>query len=294
MAESIKRRLNNAMQEACLHYRTFGFHGLFLVVKARLWRRPVQVRFSVPGFPYALHLRLRTSDVALFREVLVDCQYDWELPVCPEVIVDAGANIGLTSVVYANRYPQARIVAIEPEASNFEMLKKNTSSYANITAVRAALWKENCELNILDPGDGLWDFWGFRTADPEKSEASKRGRVRGITLDELMKENCLDCLDLLKVDIEGAEKEVFERSTAWIDRVGAIAIELHDRFKEGCSDSVCAATKNFEVRWQRAETTFLLRRNIAASGSPQEGLMTKLQHSGQGRSILPLRIESAA
>ena len=53
-----------------------------------------------------------------------------------------------------------------------------------------------------------------------------------------MRENSIDYIDLLKVDIEGAGKEVFDNCSAWIGRVGAIVVELHDRLKAGCSDSV--------------------------------------------------------
>ncbi len=51
----------------------------------------------------------------------------------PETIVDAGANIGVTSIYFANRYPGAKIFAVEAEASNFAMLVKNTQAYPSIT-----------------------------------------------------------------------------------------------------------------------------------------------------------------
>jgi FkbM family methyltransferase len=72
----------------------------------------------------------------------------------PPVIIDAGANVGLCAVFYANRFPDARIIAIEPEPSNYEMLKKNTAPYPNITTVHAALWKENGPLRLFDTGEG--------------------------------------------------------------------------------------------------------------------------------------------
>jgi FkbM family methyltransferase len=88
------------------------------------------------------------------------------------VIIDAGANIGLTSVVYANRYPEARVIAIEPEVSNFQLLKENAASYPNIELVHGALWKENTKLRILDPGSGSW---AFRTQ--EAAAANRRHRI---------------------------------------------------------------------------------------------------------------------
>ena len=70
----------------------------------------------------------------------------------PPVIIDAGANVGLSAVFYANRFPNARIIAIEPEPSNYEMLKRNVVPYSNVTPVQAALWKENGPLRLFDTG----------------------------------------------------------------------------------------------------------------------------------------------
>jgi FkbM family methyltransferase len=239
-------------------------------------------------------MRLRTSDVALFQEIFVESQYCWKLPMYPSVIVDGGANIGLTSVFFANRYPQAKILAIEPEASNFEMLMKNTEPYSNITAVCAALWKENCVLSLLNPEADPWGFWGYRTEELGKSQQSVQSvSVRAVTLGELMREYSLDGVDLLKLDIEGAEKEVFENCSGWIDRVGAIAIELHDRFKGGCTDSVLTATKDFGLRWQSGEITFLFRKELVAGPSRHGGLMADLSHPGLVGLSLPLRVRVA-
>jgi FkbM family methyltransferase len=289
----VGRRMNNPIRELQSHYSLFGIQGVLLLAVSRLLRKRIKVRCSVPLFPHALHLRLRTSDITLFGEILLHDQYDWELPAPPQVIVDAGANIGLTSVFYANRYPQAKIIAIEPEPSNFEMLRRNTALYPNIIALRAALWNKDCNLDIVDFGDGVWDFWGFRTRARETSSGPTKDRlVRGLTLDSLMKENDIDYIDLLKLDIEGAEKEIFEKPAGWIHSVGALAVELHDRFREGCSDSVLAATADFEYRCNRGETTFIARHRPAEACSAEQGRPTNLHQSdlAQLRSHLPLKV----
>jgi hypothetical protein len=74
-----------------------------------------------------------------------------------------------------------------------------------------------------------------------------------------MREHGVDYIDILKVDIEGSEKEVFESCETWIDRVGVLIVELHDRWKSGCSRSVHSAAKDFSIEWTRGETTFFLR-----------------------------------
>jgi hypothetical protein len=84
-----------------------------------------------------------------------------------------------------------------------------------------------------------------------------------MTLDKLMDECGIDYIDVLKIDIEGSEKEVFENAARWIDRVGMIAVELHDRFKSGCSSSVYSATKGFEILSRNGETIFFARKEHA-------------------------------
>lgn len=160
------------------YYSLLGVRGLAVVIKARLLRTRVKASVQAPGIPHPVHVRVRSSDIRVFYRILVTPE--WEHPKSPRVIVDAGANIGLTSVFYANKHPGAKIFAIEPEPSNFELLKKNTASYTNVVRIQAALLRENEPVGIFDPGAG---FWGFRTAESESESAVLRGYARGLTLD---------------------------------------------------------------------------------------------------------------
>ena len=132
------------------------------------WRAPVylegqsEVSVSVSGLRHPVRVRLRTTDVSVLSEMVEDVEYDLNFAVPPRVIVDAGANTGITSVFYANRYPHATIYAIEREPSNFELLAKNAAPYDNVVCLRAALWKEDGAVMISDPGTG---HWGFQTGE---------------------------------------------------------------------------------------------------------------------------------
>jgi FkbM family methyltransferase len=183
------------------------------------------------------------------------------------VIVDAGANIGLASVFLANKYPEARIIAIEPEKSNFEVLRKNVAPYANVACVQAALWNSDKSVTITDLGLGQWGF--FTMEHPSQREGLKDGEVEGITVTTLMTRFGIEYIDFFKVDVEGAEKEVFASSSSWIDRVGVIAIELHERLKVGCSRSVYLATKDFQWEFRRGETIFMGKGECSASKIPE-------------------------
>ena len=103
--------------------------------------------------------------------------------------------------------------------------------------LQAALWSENTTIHLIDPGAGAW---GFMT-----EPAGEGHTILAITVDRLMSDHGIDHIDILKVDIEGAEKEVFADTSAWIDRVDSIIVELHERLKGGCNRSFYNATSGF-------------------------------------------------
>jgi len=212
-------------------------------------------------------VRIPSSDIPTYRQVFVDQDYDFLMTAQPKVIVDAGANIGLASLYFANKFPDAKIIAIEPEQSNFELLKKNTKPYQNIIPVQAALWHINEEINVTDPGYGKWAFRTDKKNSQEKLQGSICYSVLGMTGDRVMREFNLKKIDVLKVDIEGAEREVFSETSAWFEKVDAIIIELHDRLKAGCSRSFYLGSVGFDAEWRRGENVFVSRCGCLRRGS---------------------------
>ncbi|MEK6809367.1 MAG: FkbM family methyltransferase, partial [Nanoarchaeota archaeon] len=91
-----------------------------------LRQRPLQVR--IKNVMHPLFLRPGTSDVPLLYHIFVEEEYNIKPKTKPSFIIDAGANVGFTAIYFANRFPKARIIAIEPEESNFKLLKKNTEA----------------------------------------------------------------------------------------------------------------------------------------------------------------------
>lgn len=230
--------------------------GLFGTAWCVFGRRPgLEVETRWEGSPHPIWLRGRTSDIYAFVQVLVDEQYDFPIE-HPAAIVDAGANIGLASIWFASKFPHARIIAVEPEKSNYELLLRNVAPFPNVTPVHAAVWSHRGTLVLDDPNnEGPAAFQTRELGD----SPSPGQRVPCFTIPELMSEYDLTWVDLLKVDIEGAEKEVFGSAVEWIESVGAIAIELHDRFKAGCSRSFYAAVTEFPVEERRGENVFVAR-----------------------------------
>src|SRR5262249_44431289 len=122
----------------------------------------------------------------------------------PGVIIDAGANVGYASVFFAETFPKARIIAIEPEPANFALLQQNTAPYANVTPVRAAIWPHAASVSIENPND---EAWAFRVQEGDRSNGNT---IRGVSVPELVAEHGISSIDIFKIDIEGAEKELFQ------------------------------------------------------------------------------------
>lgn len=141
-------------------------------------------------------------------------------------IVDAGANIGLTSIYFHDIFPNSRIVAIEPELSNYDLITKNLSleQKENITVVNGALWNKTANLEIV-----LGNLeWSTRVVEDEK------GLVLGYSVDKIRE--CFfknDKIHFLKIDIEGGEKDIFESNNLnFLNFTEIIAIEVHEAFIE--------------------------------------------------------------
>lgn len=196
---------------------------------------------------YRCWLRLNTTDPLVWYSVFVQEDYGAELPFQPRTIVDAGAYTGLSSIYFAHKYPEARIIAIEPDPENFDLLVKNTKACPRVQPIHAALWRTDSPVRLIQNSDGHWA--SLVRDDEAKVSQSKTpipAPVKGVSVEGLMSRFGLDVIDLLKIDIEGAEKDVFAAPASWVRNVGAIFVELHDRFREGCADTVFSATEGFE------------------------------------------------
>lgn len=183
-------------------------------------------KLKLPG-GRKINLRGNSSDIETFLDVFVGRQYDFAMPIEPKWIIDLGANIGLSSVFFRLKYPGATIVAVEPQLENYKLLQKNVADDKNIFTVQAAVWSHETELDIYDPGIGEW---GFQVVENPKVSG---GKVKGITLDRIMAMYGIREIDVLKVDIEGAEYQLFkEGNQTWLQNVKILAIELHENSVE--------------------------------------------------------------
>lgn len=241
------------------HLGVVGVRGLVSAIKGKVTRTPTLLKVNRPDIKFPFFLRVPSSDVLIFEQILLRGEYDFDVKKPPRTIIDAGANIGLASLYFSNKFPGSKIIAVEPEEGNFELLKKNTAPYENIIPVRCALWHENKTINLVDPNLGKW---GFMTQAQDSTEESFGGilhEVQGMTVDAIMKEQGIDHIDILKIDIEGAEREVFRDPSSWVNKVDTLIVELHERIKPGCSRNFYNSTNGFDDEWLQGELVYLTR-----------------------------------
>lgn len=209
-----------------------GFSVLARMELARLRKRG-EVAIRSPVAERSLTLRPRSTDLGVFFQVFVERQYDlrrfrqWrELAARAGAgrvaVIDGGANIGLSSLWFHDLLPGARIVAVEPEPTSFALLRRNVDGIPDITVLQAALWGERRTVGISDRGQSSWSNRVFGDDDGRPSV-----QVPTVVLDELVDDLDPEFL-VVKIDIEGAEAEVFAGECLWLRRVDVLIIELHD------------------------------------------------------------------
>lgn len=221
-----------------------------------------KISVSVPFEEYQVELRTGTSDVPVFSQIFTRKEYDSPyLPDRADNIVDLGANIGLGAVYFGLKYPNAMILCVEPESSNFDMLCVNTAALGErVKRSLAAVWTHDGVINLhMETNDGRnLGQWGVQVSDQITPEAKSTQCFRLVTL---MKNVAFDSVDILKVDIEGSELELFScGQNEWLDRVKFVIVETHDRFKEGTEAAVrLALSTHFRELPRNGENLFFAR-----------------------------------
>src|SRR5579863_320629 len=201
--------------------RVLGLWTMLKLVRVRLTgtalRRYV---LRIPGYAHPVFIRGgRSSDAIALYDVLVTQEYAIGANLrSPAFIIDGGANVGMASLYFLNRYPSARVVAVEPDDANLEICRMNLAPYGNrVTLIHGAIWKSAGRLS-LEAGQ---QEWVNRVRDDQS------GSVEAFALTSLIGLGD-GKVDLLKLDIEGSELEVFgPEAQEWLPVVRNIAIELH-------------------------------------------------------------------
>lgn len=216
------------------HAMWAGDQGTVAQVRLPKWRQPV-------------FLRSNSSDSEVFWQVFAEKQGYFEVRDDPQFIIDAGANIGLVSACLANRFPNSRIVALEIDPANFQLLQRNCSAYPQITPLKAGFWSHRAHLAVVNPEAAAW---AFQTCEVDEGYS---GAIPAMGVSDLMKELGWPRVDLLKIDIEGGEYDVFSgASLPWLEHVRMIVIEIHESVRPGVRELVLSTLRNngfTDSRW---------------------------------------------
>ncbi len=144
-----------------------------------------------------------------------------------ELIIDAGCNVGYASVFFKSFFPSANIIAIEAADTNKLQADKNfaLNGLKDIHIIHAGVWSSNTFLEIKkDFLDGKeWSFYVAESTVPTD--------LKGISLLEIYQSSGKGFIDILKIDIEGGEKELFKQPEimdAVLQKTRFLAIEIHD------------------------------------------------------------------
>ncbi len=204
----------------------FGWWG---AVKLRRAREPGSVFGIHPRLSkHPLFVRSGTSDPEVLDQIFIQSEYQ-SLNDLTQVglIIDCGANVGYSSAYFLSHFPNCRIVAVEPDPENFAMLSRNLAPYGSrVNLMHAAVWSHATRLALVDDPYRDGREW---TKQVRLAEHDDKEHIDGVDIGSLLLSSGQDRISILKVDVEGAEAEIFSgNDLSWLNKVDAIAIELHD------------------------------------------------------------------
>ena len=178
---------------------------------------------DIPGLLHPIFIRPATADIESIIDNVFRKEYG-RLPrgFSPATIVDAGAYIGDTSAYFLSRFPTCRLIALEPNVESHHLAEKNLAPYqTRCSLMQCALW--NVEGTVYLEGE-----------ETGASVFTQGVPVGTTTVPRLFEAFGVDRIDLMKMDIEGAEVTVLEAGVgSWLSRIGVLLLETHGLEIEG-------------------------------------------------------------
>ncbi len=178
---------------------------LWLPIQKRLGlRNDINVKVALRKFNRRFDLYLTdSSDLAILKEIFLDDEYDVSLNCEPDIIFDLGSNVGLSVIYFKLKYPNSKIYCFEPDPATYQKLRKNTLQFFNIFLFSVAV------SDMVEEAKFYISESSMSSSLVERERGQKFIFVKNNTLDNIMKENKLTHVDLLKFDVEGAEDLIF-------------------------------------------------------------------------------------
>ncbi len=196
------------------------------------------IAIKIKGLAYPVYLRSKTYDSNIFYQIFIDEELEISYKGPIKTILDLGGNIGLSTLFFLRKFPQAKIVTVEPASDNFDLLTKNTEQYPNVQRLKVGVYSKDCTLYLVDIGEGeasyrvLEDAGTYRVMDT----------ISCVSISTIRKNFQLDHIDLLKMDIEGSEEAcVVNAQIDWLFDTTYFMVEIHDSLKAGLSTAIKSA-----------------------------------------------------
>lgn len=186
-----------------------------------------QMQFKLPQMANPVAIRSGMSDMQVFHDIFIWGEYSFLKPVAERTtVLDIGANVGYSSTYFAGIYPKCEVVAVELMHTNFEQLSRNTAFLGKrITTLEAAVWSHNDGVSIADDTFRDGDAWSHHASEAKDGKSL----VPSITMIELMQKHAMPRVNICKIDIEGAEFELFATGNRrWVDNCDVILLEIHE------------------------------------------------------------------
>jgi len=220
-----------------------NFLDIFIISKAVSWKDLFSYFFIFYIFHPKKLISIRIKNLAgrkiyvrrgsiIDRDVIkyVFCnQYHLPLEELPgqSIILDLGSNIGLTLAHFNQLYPGARLFGYEMDEENFKIGLQNTVGIPHCKLFNYAVWSKN--MKVQYKGNECEDAYNIIDDNRNVSGKIKLKTTQAFNIDHIIAEHSLMRIDYLKMDIEGAEKNIFkEASPQWLKIVQQLNIEVHD------------------------------------------------------------------
>lgn len=196
------------------------------------WFKEKQLKHSIAGKvqyhiykrKFKVYFRDPKSFLHTIQELFIDQIYKFETCNESPTIIDCGAYIGTSILYFKTNYPKSIIKAFEPDKNNFQLLQQNIQNWGfeNIELNNKAIWINEDDLFFEQKGEMSGKI------NNQNSNNSNKIRVQSQRLNNLLDKK----IDLLKIDIEGAEYEVLKDCESNLKNVDKIFIEYHGNYNE--------------------------------------------------------------
>ncbi len=207
------------LKAVLLFYRYFGLLQLIQFVYQKLINKELlTIRSKALGGK--VFIRRSSSDFSVLIQMIEEMN-NFELETDPDLIIDGGANIGLSVRYFREKFSNAEIQGYEPDPGNYECAERNCQMLEGVTLLNQGLWSSRCHLTLKNPEALPWAY------QFEKSERKKEGSIEAISLNDIFLEIQSDRTILVKLDVEGAEKELILSQNQWLKKVKWVLVEIH-------------------------------------------------------------------